>query len=536
MTPAPAKDVHDDEHPCSHHRPLSLAHDPGGLNIMASRDSIETERKYDTGNTARVPVFADIAGVEQAGEPAETFLEAVYYDTAGLELAARGITLRRRTGGTDHGWHLKLPIGPDSRREIQAPLGQPDHVPAELLAHLAVFTRGQELSPVARLSTRRSTYRLHGPAGEHLADFTDDRVHSVPLRNLGPESHWREWELELVHGTPELFTAAQPALEAAGAVPSAHAAKLARALGPSWPEARPTEPGPARKKGPVRDVVTAYVGAQLNELLTHDAGVRQEVPDSVHQMRSAARRTRSVLRTYRPLFKKKSTAGLERDLQWLGRILGRPRDAEVMRERILANLHTLPEAQASGPALGQIEHELGTAYNTGYQRALATLNSPHYFRILTALERFRDTPRVKSKASKPARKTSARLVNKAARRLDRAHRAARKSARTAEYDTALHQVRKDAKRLRHAAESVTAIHGKRARVLEKAGHRIQSVLGEHQDTVVARELLNRLAAAPDMAAGTAAVYTALTEQEGETAAKTEAAYRKLRKKTRGRRL
>ena len=505
---------------------------------MASRDSTETERKYDTGPTARVPVFADIPGVYQAGKPAEAFLEAVYYDTAGLELAARGMTLRRRTGGTDQGWHLKLPAGPDSRRELQAPLGQPDHVPAELLDHLAVFTRGKELSAVARLSTRRATYRLHGPAGEHLADFTDDRVHAVPLRNLGPETHWREWELELVHATPELFTAAQPALEAAGAVPSDHAAKLARALGKAWPAARTAGPGPARKKGPVRDVVTAYVGAQINELLTHDAGVRQEVPDSVHQMRSAARRTRSVLRTYRTLFTKGAVVRLEKDLQWLGRILGRPRDAEVMRERILANLHALPAAQASGPALGQIEHELGTTYNTGYQRALATLNSARYYRILTALEHFRDNPPVKSKskASKPARKTSTQLVNKAARRLDRAHRAARKAAGNPEYDAALHQVRKDAKRLRHAAESVITIHGKRARQLEETGHRIQSVLGDHQDTVVARELLHRLAATPDVTAGTAAVYTALTEQEAETAAKTEAAYRKLRKKTRGRRL
>lgn len=149
------------------------------------------------------------------------------------------------------------------------------------------------------------------------------------------------------------LTAAQPALEAAGAAPSAHAAKLARALGPAWPEARTAEARPARKKGPLRDVVTSYVGAQLNELLTHDAGVRQDVPDSVHQMRSAARRTRSVLWTYRTLFTKGAVAGLERDLQRLGRILGRPRDAEVMRERILANLHALPERRPPGLRSGR---------------------------------------------------------------------------------------------------------------------------------------------------------------------------------------
>ncbi|MDP9984672.1 CHAD domain-containing protein [Pseudarthrobacter oxydans] len=503
---------------------------------MASRDSTESERKYAPRHTAKVPVFADIAGVEQPGEPTETFLEAVYYDTARLELAARGIVLRRRTGGADHGWHLKLPIGPDSRREVQTPLGQPDRVPVELLDQLAAFTRGHNLSPVARLTTRRSTYQLHGADREHLADFTDDRVHAVILRGLGPEKHWREWELELVHATSEFFTAAQPALEAAGAVPSTHISKLARALGPSWPEAATVEPRPARKKGPVRDVVTAYVSVQINKLLAQDAGVRQGVPDSVHQMRSAARRIRSVLGTYRTLFTKGALVELERDLQWLGRILSRPHDAEDMRGRILATLHDLPESQAFGPALGQLEHELGTAYNTGYQSALATLNSPRYYRILTALEHFRDNPPANSKASKPARKTSARLVNKAARRLDRAHRAAGKAAGTANYDTALHRVREDATRLRHAAESVTAVHGKQARALEKTGRRIQGVLGDHQDTVAARELLHRLATAPDVPPGTAAVYTALTRQEAETAAKTEAAYRKLRKKTRGRRL
>ena len=278
----------------------------------------------------RSPCSRTLPGSNSPENPSETFLEAVYYDTARLELAARGIALRRRTGGADQGWHLKLPTGPDSRREVQAPLGQPDRVPAELLDQLAAFTRGHNLSPVARLSTRRSTYQLHGAGREHLADFTDDRVHAVILRGLGPEKHWREWELELFNATSEFFTAAQPALEAAGAVPSAHTSKLARALGPSLPEAAAAEPGPARKNGPVRDVVTAYVSVQINKLLAHDAGVRQGVPDSVHQMRSAARRTRSVLRTYRTLFTKGALVELERDLQWLGRILSRPHDAEEM--------------------------------------------------------------------------------------------------------------------------------------------------------------------------------------------------------------
>ena len=93
-----------------------------------------------------------------------------------------------------------------------------------------MFIRGKSLTPLAQLSTRRTTYGLYGPGGEHLADFADDRVHAVTMRDGGPGSHWREWEIELVQASPDLFTAAQPVLEAAGAMPSSHSSKLARAL------------------------------------------------------------------------------------------------------------------------------------------------------------------------------------------------------------------------------------------------------------------------------------------------------------------
>lgn len=132
---------------------------------MTSRDSTETERKYDPGPTARVPAFADIAGVGLAGEPSETLLEAVYYDTAGLELATRGIRLRRRSAGTDQGWHLKLPAGPGPLAGNPGAPRPARPYSAEFLDHLAVFTRGQKLPPVARISTLRGTEKAHGLPG-----------------------------------------------------------------------------------------------------------------------------------------------------------------------------------------------------------------------------------------------------------------------------------------------------------------------------------------------------------------------------------
>ena len=73
----------------------------------------ETERKYEVVDGVELPGWAGLAGVESLVGPEEQTLEAVYYDTEDLRLARAGVTLRRRRGGDDAGWHLKLPVGGD---------------------------------------------------------------------------------------------------------------------------------------------------------------------------------------------------------------------------------------------------------------------------------------------------------------------------------------------------------------------------------------------------------------------------------------
>ena len=73
----------------------------------------ELERKYEVDPSAIMPSMAGVPGAASVSQPVEHNLEAVYFDTAGLDLARRGVTLRRRTGGDDGGWHLKLPGGAD---------------------------------------------------------------------------------------------------------------------------------------------------------------------------------------------------------------------------------------------------------------------------------------------------------------------------------------------------------------------------------------------------------------------------------------
>ena len=535
---------------------------------MASQE-VEVEKKYDVGNDAEVPDLAELPGVARVGEPRVDTLEAVYFDTERHALAARGITLRRRTGGFDAGWHLKLPpeplgsskdagskdeasgsaSAPQRRRELRAPLGQPDVVPDSLLAYVLAYLRGDASAPVVRLETQRTTYPLYGDDGVHLADLADDRVSAHVLRDTsapGEEprtQQWREWELELVHGSPELFLAAAKILAAAGARPAGHGSKLAKALqgartakAPETPAPKTPAPGssppPPGKKGPVSDLLIAYLAGQIREILAHDPGVRLEQPEAVHDLRSATRRARSALAAYRRLYSAATVRRLRDELKWLAGMLGSPRDAEVMLDRLREHSAELPPGPASKAAADRLEEELGNTLDTAYRKLQKTLLSERYFRLLDDLEAFRDQPPTRPDGAAPARKAAGKLAGKAAKRLHRAARTAKRARRGTQHETALHQVRKDAKRLRHVAESVGPVQGKRAKKIAKAAHRQQKILGDFQDSVVARGLLAKLAAAPDLPEDVASALVTLHTRQVQLAAEAEAKYWKERKKSR----
>ena len=107
--------------------------------------------------------------------------------------------------------------------------------PARSRAEVARWSDGAPLRPVARLETRRTVRRLVGESGEVLAEVADDQVTGSRPDPADPESWrlqdtWREVEVELKSGSPDLLDEAAAALAAAGATPSRSASKLARVL------------------------------------------------------------------------------------------------------------------------------------------------------------------------------------------------------------------------------------------------------------------------------------------------------------------
>ncbi|MGT2464093.1 CYTH and CHAD domain-containing protein [Sinomonas atrocyanea] len=468
---------------------------------MAGQDPLEVERKYDVDRDAPVPQFTELRDVAQLGPSATHRLEAVYFDTEDLALAARGITLRRRTGGVDAGWHLKVPEGAGARTEVTEPVGSDaDAVPRRIRLLVAVHVRDRGLRPVAELTTRRTTVPLLGADRAVLAEFSDDHVESEAPLGAGLLQSWREWEIELVDGAEELLDAVDALLADAGVAPAHAPSKLARALGPPYPSPADLKITP-RRKGPAGTVLLAYARKQTEALKRVDPGVRLDEPDAVHQLRVSARRMRSVLATYKKFIDAPTVDHLRQELKWAAGAVGQARDVEVMRERLKDMAGAEPSDLLMGPVAQRIEEESGARYRQAHASGLEAMDSARYFRLLDSLDAFLAEPPLTEAAGKKAGKAVARRVAKDTRRLRRAVRAA-EDAEDAEdaadvgqgaVDAAFHEVRKSAKRLRYAAEAAAAVHGRRAKRLARVAEQVQETLGELQDSVVSRALLRELA-------------------------------------------
>ena len=487
----------------------------------------EIERKFEPGPGFVLPDLSGVPGVHSVTEPREHDLDATYFDTADLRLIAAKITLRRRTGGEDAGWHLKRPRTDGDRDELHAPLGRATRtVPAALRAPVEVVLRGAALEPVVRLATTRIVRDLVDVEGAVLAEVAMDEVTAtVPTQDGGVTtvSTWRELEVELVRGDRRLLAEVSRRIEDAGAPASASPSKLSRALGDRLPAPRPAVPRP-RRKGTGADVLLAHLAEHVGRLAANDPRVRADEPDAVHQMRVATRRLRSALATYRPLLDTDLTEPLRGELQWLGEVLGYARDAEVIRDELRELVAGQPADLVRGPVAERIATSLGARYRAAHDEVLVVLSGARYFTLLDGLDRLIAGPSLTAAAQQDADDVLLPLVRRTftrVRRLVDAVHASDPLADPEHHDELLHEVRKAAKRARYAGESLVAVHGRPAKEWAGRMEAVQESLGEHQDSVVIRTELLALAEVAHQAGEDAFTYGRLHALEEARAAATE---------------
>ena len=410
-------------------------------------------------------------------------------------------------------------------------------MPAALVREVRAIAGDRPLVPIATLHTTRIERRLLDADGNALAAIADDTVHGQRLTGAAAEeSTWREVEVELLDGDRAVLDDVSGRLRAAGLTPSRSSSKLARVLGdfgevqpPAVPEAlsRP-------RRATAGAVVLAYLQEHVDRLVTCDRGVRSDQTGAVHDMRVATRRLRSTLATYRSLLDREQTDPIRAELKWLGEALGRPRDAEVLRQRMLDLVAAQPDEPDLGPVGSRIDSELDARHRLALVDLQKVLDGDRYFRLLNALDDLLARPPLTARAGKPARKQLPALVGHVARRVDRAARAVADDQTPTARDRGLHEVRKCAKRARYAAESAIPVAGKPARRLATRMESLQNVLGEHQDSVTAQALLLELTMADRLSAENGFAFGLLYAQERARADDARRAYRPaLRKASAG---
>jgi CHAD domain-containing protein len=482
----------------------------------------ETETKYEAGPEMALPQLDTLPDVAATRGPDEQQLVAEYYDTADLRLLDAGITLRRRTGGGDAGWHLKLPAAPGSRDEIRLPPGRAGRVPAELADLVRARTRGAPLVPVATIITLRQVTTLVGAHGESLAEIADDNVSAVPLldgtpakdsvpgkdagpaENSGRATEWREIEVELTGGDGKLLDAADSLLRGSGLHRSARSAKLERLLGGQPREsAGPAKLTPSASAG---EVIAAYLRGQAEQLKTLDPRVRRSEPDSVHQMRVASRRLRSTLRSFGAVVSRPRTDHLAAELKWLSGVLGDARDAEVQAERLDEQVRQTDARELIGPVQARVQAHGAKATTASMKAVSAALKSARYYALLDELDQLTADLPPGPAASDSARQALPVAVLQSYRKTRRRMRTALKAPVGAQREAALHGARKAAKQARYAAEAVAPVLGNDATRFGNRMKKLQTVLGDHQDTVVGRQLARRLGVAAQQAGESAFSY------------------------------
>jgi len=466
---------------------------PTGSGSKATRHA-EVETKLEIAPDATLPDLSKrrklaATGVVAAAEPATYHLDATYYDTSNLDLLRSRMTLRRRTGGPDAGWHLKLPAAAGARTEVGLSLsaGDDGNVPDEFVNLVRGAARGRTLRPVARVVNDRTVRHLLDADGRTLVEIADDHVSGTPLREgSAAPSRWREVEVEIVDGTTEQLATTVELLIAAGAEKAASASKLARTLGIATAT-------PVRRTRSAGAAVVAALGRQRDLLITADRGLRERTESAPRDARSAAGRLRAGLTVYEPLFEGTNAPGLRSRLHSVGSALDAAHDLEVAERRLLAQLSDEPEAYA-GPARARLRDAFGRRSAAARTEIDVLIDSKDYLQLLRDLDDFVDKPPLSRRGHGASAVELPALIGDAWIGL-------RELADVALADPgnipAVHQVRKAAKTMRYATEAAVGPLGSDAVVFASALEEIQETLGEFTDAGIAAAFLAEFALEDD---------------------------------------
>jgi len=472
----------------------------------------EQEDKYEVDSDWVMPQITDLVPDGGRLDQQVRELDSTYFDTPSAGLRIFGITLRRRVGGSETGWQLKVPNG-TARTELQSG-SRAKTLPSGLAKGVEGLLAGESLDPVAAIMTTRAAYRVINADGQLVFEVADDQVKSGPPDGESMLHSWHEVEVELgPAGKKKDLKRARKLLEAAGASPSTSRTKLDRALSPTSRDGAASTVEP----GTVGELVTAYLTAQCDVLASNDVGMRTGTP-AVHKTRVAARRLRSTLRIFGDVVAADPAEELDAELQWYADLLGAVRDRDVLSSRLTKQIAELPQEQVRGDVEAEITKTLATERADAVDRLDKAMRTSHYDHLIQLLRSWRAAP--------PLTEAAGQKNTAAVEYVEKAQRKADKRLGKADGDIEeLHRARKATKRARYAAEVVKPAENQMKSIAREAEER-QTLLGEHQDAVVTAKFLASISSAGDGQSNNGFTFGVLMANELHRAAEIRASLKK----------
>ncbi|MFK0332790.1 CHAD domain-containing protein [Rhizobium sp. NPDC090275] len=442
--------------------------------------SSETEIKLDLSQEA----FDALVGSDLLGEPDKVLDQrSTYFDTADRRLWKEGYTLRIRQVGDTRMQTVKA-TGPSrslfARSEWETPLEGNEPVLDHTSPLLGEFGSDLALEPVFDVVIARRLWNVveNGSQIEVVLDegnaISDDR-HS-PIREV---------EIELKEGSPsDLFVFARK-IDAVAAFRFGVRSKAERGFVLADVQKTVFKAEPVQLERSMNAAV-AFKSIALSCVrqfrLNEDILLQRRNPEALHQTRVALRRLRSAFSLFKSVLSRDEPKRLNQELRWLAAVLGEARDIDVLL------------AKASD---ADLVSKLKTARAATYRDAVDALGSSRTRALMLDLINWLECGDYLPgngpvSADVPgAQDFAARVLEKQRKRLKKDGSALAKAD-----DEHRHDVRKDAKKLRYAAEFFASLFddkrsARRYKKFLTAMEALQDELGALNDLATGPEVLEK---------------------------------------------
>lgn len=427
------------------------------------------------------------------GSPSIVRQRSVYFETPGRDLSAAGFSLRIReiagrriqtvkaVGAATAGLFAR----PEWEFDVEGdtPVFD-DTTPVRAL----LGDKVRDIGPIFAIEVERRIWSV--PWDGATIEFLLDRGEVVAGER---SARICEIELELKGGSPLALFSFARRIDAMAPLRLGVVNKAERGfrLLEAAMRAVKAEPVALTEDTTAADAFRRIAGACLRQFRLNEPLIERDNPEAVHQARVALRRLRSAFSIFRPMLEDAAFPRLREESRWLAGTLGDARDLDVLRTRCDSDDLAARLEQARAAAYAEAASALAS------QRARALMLDLSEW---LALGEWQTLPSGAEMRETPAR-------DFAASALDRFRRKVKKGGRDLADldDAARHEVRKDAKKLRYAAEFFAPLfqhkrQKRRATRFLAALEALQDRLGALNDLATAPSLIARAGLGDDLAA------------------------------------